>query len=541
MDLGIGEVVEPASPPMYLATSLGIGRADASAGNVEEYYKRMVALNYFKRAAQAAPEDSHVLAAPGFLWEIKEDKEDCSVNDHTQIEEDKVVVEVQKTPFEEEKELVSPSLHLVIGVGIDVAFVGGINAADFGKGGNTEDLSNRLFLRNYAQFLYQSKRDLQGAEQYYSRAVLADPADGEIISQYAKLVWELHRDQDKAMSYFERAVQATPEDSHEDGAVQDHIQAPLFLRAMTAANGDLQIQGKQHVHPQLGQTHSEEKQFFLCWPQYFIYNSTALRIGQKHLVLDPLLLRLVLMEDQNSSHVLLQEAREDAGEDGGGGRRCSGRGRAVYGGDGGGVRHTFTFRYKGDLHGTEEYYLRATLADPKDVEILLLYANLVWKLHQDQDRALNYFKRAAQAAPEDSHVLAAPGFLWEIKEDKEDCSIEEDDKVLVELLLGIDVAVVGGINAADFGKGGNTEDYYKRMVEENPSNRLFLRNYAQFLYQSKRDLQGAEQYYSRAVLADPADGEIISQYAKLVWELHRDQDKAVSYFERVVQATPEDS
>ncbi|KAL7212744.1 hypothetical protein ACSBR2_015428 [Camellia fascicularis] len=66
------------------------------------------------------------------------------------------------------------------------------------------------------------------------------------------------------------------------------------------------------------------------------------------------------------------------------------------------------------------------------------------------------------------------------------------------------------------------------MVEENPSNPLFLRNYAQFLYQSKRDLQGAEQYYSRAVLADPADGEIISQYAKLVWELHHDQDKAMS-------------
>ncbi|CAL5345232.1 unnamed protein product [Camellia sinensis] len=285
-DFGIGEVVKAASPPMYLATGLGIGRADASADSVEEYYKSMVgeepsnplflriyaqllqskgdlhgaeeyyfratladpkdgeilllyaklvwkhhqdqdrALNYFKRAA---PEDSHVLADYAcFLWEIKEDKEDCSVNDHTQIEEDdKVLVEVQKTPFEEEKELVSPSLHLAIGVGIDVAVVGGIdgvacNAADFGKGGNTVDYymrmveenpSNRLFLRNYAQFLYQSKRDLQGTEQYYSSAVLANPADGEIISQYAKVVWELHHDQDKAMSYFERAVQATAEDS----------------------------------------------------------------------------------------------------------------------------------------------------------------------------------------------------------------------------------------------------------------------------------------------------------------------------------------
>ncbi|KAL7243433.1 hypothetical protein ACSBR1_015763 [Camellia fascicularis] len=354
-DLGIGEVVEPVSPPMYLATGLGIGGAGANAGNAEEYYKRMVgedpsnplflrnyaqllqskgdlhgAEEYYFRATLADRKDGeilllyakllplkigqyfpsfiiasfylfllsgcvlwkvenrsaisrrnwseiyskphlehHVLAAYAcFLWEIEEDKEDCSVNDHTQIEEDdKVPVEVQKTPFEEENELVSPSLHLAIGVRIDVAVVGGIdgvdcNAADFGKAGNTEDYykrmveensSNPLFLRNYAQFLHQSKRDLQGAEQYYSRAVLADPADGEIILQYAKLVWELHHDQDKAMSYFERAVQDTPEDSHvlatyanflwqteedeeEDGAVQDHIQAPLFLGAMTAAN-----------------------------------------------------------------------------------------------------------------------------------------------------------------------------------------------------------------------------------------------------------------------------------------------------------------
>jgi predicted ATPase len=28
-----------------------------------------------------------------------------------------------------------------------------------------------------------------------------------------------------------------------------------------------------------------------------------------------------------------------------------------------------------------------------------------------------------------------------------------------------------------------TEEYYKKMVQENPGNPLFLRNYAQFLYQ----------------------------------------------------------
>ncbi|MCI73742.1 TPR repeat protein, partial [Trifolium medium] len=40
------------------------------------------------------------------------------------------------------------------------------------------------------------------------------------------------------------------------------------------------------------------------------------------------------------------------------------------------------------------------------------------------------------------------------------------------------------------GSGGNdgdsnhgVEEYYKKMVQQNPGNSLFLRNYAQFLYQ----------------------------------------------------------
>lgn len=60
-----------------------------------------------------------------------------------------------------------------------------------------------------------------------------------------------------------------------------------------------------------------------------------------------------------------------------------------------------SWQSKGDFHGAEDYYLRATLANPQDGESLLEYAKLVWQLHHDQDRALSYFERAAQAAPED--------------------------------------------------------------------------------------------------------------------------------------------
>ncbi|CAH9093786.1 unnamed protein product [Cuscuta europaea] len=106
----------------------------------------------------------------------------------------------------------------------------------------------------------------------------------------------------------------------------------------------------------------------------------------------------------------------------------------------------------------------------------------------------------------------------------------------------------GGQRPVDFYRGGgdnnhgfSLEEHYKKMMEENPSNPLFLRNYAQFLYQTKGDFEGAEEYYSRAILADPNDGEVLSQYAKLVWELHHDAERATTYFQCAVQAASQDS
>ncbi|KAI3876133.1 hypothetical protein MKW98_029085 [Papaver atlanticum] len=151
------------------------------------------------------------------------------------------------------------------------------------------------------------------------------------------------------------------------------------------------------------------------------------------------------------------------------------------------------------------------------------------------------------------------GFIEENEKDKfnEFQYLGQDNDINPSLFLarglGIDVnggggggGAGGGFNFAKFGVGGvqNEEEigeYYKKMLEENPSSALFLRNYAQFLYKSKGDLRGADEYYSRAILADPLDGEILLQYARLVWELHHDYARACSHFERAVQAAPEDS
>lgn len=230
---------------------------------------------------------------------------------------------------------------------------------------------------------------------------------------------------------------------------------------------------------------------------------------------------------------------------------------------------------KGDLSGAERYYFQATLADPKDGDTLSQYAKLAWELHRDKDRASDYFERSVHAAPENSHVLAAyASFLWDINDDESDdemsmlsdkTKIEDTEETTVSRNLdykednrpvspplhlaaglGIGDNIFGGGSPVDYtvavsDLNGNSEEYYVRMIKENPHNPVLLRNYAQFLSQSKGDLQGAEEYYSRAILVDPTDGETISHYAILTWQLHRDKYKASSYFKRAIQASPEDS
>lgn len=63
---------------------------------------------------------------------------------------------------------------------------------------------------------------------------------------------------------------------------------------------------------------------------------------------------------------------------------------------------------------------------------------------------------------------------------------------LLQIEVGID-GFTGGKDSPIFEAGGlknsaELKKYYRSMTEENPSDPLFLRNYAQFLYQVKLQL-----------------------------------------------------
>ncbi|KAK2967925.1 hypothetical protein RJ640_010535 [Escallonia rubra] len=301
----------PGAEENYFRASL----ADPKDGEVLMQYATLVwqlhrnqdrASRYFERATHVLPNDSQILGAyASFLWEIDEDdNEDFPHIDELQSEKGEGKFEFLGVAFEEENRPASPPLYLAAGLGIDMAGFGAgtgtfsstepklgedRNPEEHHKRMLAENPCNPLFLRNYAQYdpkfdcyttaywkrmdisheshwlrpflealigiprLKLSKGDLEGAEYYYSRAILADPGDGEIIAQYAKVVWELHHDQDKALSYFERAVQAAPSESHVLGAyakflwetdgdeercygIQSDIQVPLSGGVMTSAH-----------------------------------------------------------------------------------------------------------------------------------------------------------------------------------------------------------------------------------------------------------------------------------------------------------------
>ncbi|XP_050366848.1 uncharacterized protein LOC126785263 [Argentina anserina] len=192
---------------------------------------------------------------------------------------------------------------------------------------------------------------------------------------------------------------------------------------------------------------------------------------------------------------------------------------------------------------------------------------------EEEDSDREYDEEEVEEVEESERVIAVEGDIVGLEEKGKKVSLSEDMRTMQkmwgggyedqrelvnqEMYLAKGLGIGGGSGggrggheaswgiAGGDGDGGDNnngvEEHYKKMVDEHPGNPLFLGNYANFLYQTKRDLPLAEEYYSRSLLADPNDGEILVQYAKVIWELHHDEDRALSYYERAVQAAPQDS
>ncbi|KAK9275693.1 hypothetical protein L1049_022960 [Liquidambar formosana] len=196
------------------------------------------------------------------------------------------------------------------------------------------------------------EKDTVRAEEYYERAILASPGDGEVLSLYGKLIWDTNRDENRAKSYFDQAVYASPNDCMVLGSyahfmweaeeVEDEAEKKQEAAILGFSGGGVG-KGKKTGGDGSG---DEDRSKMDAYYQEMLKSNPG----------DSLLLR--------NYGKFLHEVEKDA------------------------VR-------------AEEYYERAILESPGDGEVLSLYGQLIWDTQRDENRAKSYFDQAVSASPND--------------------------------------------------------------------------------------------------------------------------------------------
>ncbi|KVI01314.1 hypothetical protein Ccrd_020416, partial [Cynara cardunculus var. scolymus] len=87
--------------------------------------------------------------------------------------------------------------------------------------------ANSLILANYAKYLKEIRGDFVKAEEFCSRAILANPSDGNALSMYADLIWETQRDSSRAQNDEEREAVSEMNVAASPGFFQEASQFPI--------------------------------------------------------------------------------------------------------------------------------------------------------------------------------------------------------------------------------------------------------------------------------------------------------------------------
>jgi protein O-mannosyl-transferase len=84
------------------------------------------------------------------------------------------------------------------------------------------------------------------------------------------------------------------------------------------------------------------------------------------------------------------------------------------------------------------------------------------------------------------------------------------------------------------------EACYKKALQIDPTRSFTLSNYAQFLFDVRKDLNGAEAFHKRAVEGGSTDAYSLVRYATFLDSVRNDADKAEDLFKSALQLAPKD-
>ncbi len=82
---------------------------------------------------------------------------------------------------------------------------------------------------------------------------------------------------------------------------------------------------------------------------------------------------------------------------------------------------------------------------------------------------------------------------------------------------------------------------YKKLIENEPNNSFILNNYATFLVDITKEYEKADEYYRKAIDADPDNLNIIAAYAKYLTNIRKNYDKAEQFYSEGLAKNTSDS
>jgi Tfp pilus assembly protein PilF len=343
----------------------------------------------------------------------------------------------------------------------------------------------------YANFLADSRGDRSAAEVTYKRAIKADPNNAAVLNDYAVFLSQQHHDPDGAEEIYRRALGADPN------------------RALTLGNyaGFLSMQ-----------RHDAD---------------AAENMWRRAVRADPNNPRLLWLFAR-----FLADTRDAADEAGSLFRRAveANPRNAFYLSE----YAAFLSSRVEDLDAAEEMYRSALAAEPGRPATISGYATFLADRRDDLDSAEALHRQGVEAAPSNAHLLANYALFLAYRRHDPDaaeamferaCGSGPDDPAVLRRYAAFLAIVRSELEAADAA--------YRRAVEAAPEDASLLCDYAQFLIDHRDNVGAAEAAFRRALDADPSHSRSLIGFGKLLSNRRHDPDGARALFERALAIGPD--
>ena len=345
-------------------------------------------------------------------------------------------------------------------------------------------------LGNYANFLKNQRKDDARAEEYYLRAIAADPNHANTLGNYALFLQIQRKDDARAEEYYLKAIAADPNHANTFGnyAVflknqrKDDARAEeYYLKAIAADPNHANNLGNYAVflkNQRKDDARAEE---------YYLKAIAADPNHAHNLGNYALFLQNQRKDDARAEEYYLKAIAADP-------NHAHNLGNYAL----------FLENQRKDDARAEEYYLKAIAADPNHANTLGNYAIFLKNQRKDDARAEEYYLRAIAADPNHANNLGSYALFLQNQ--------RKDD--------------------------ARAEEYYLRAIAADPNHANNLGSYALFLKNQRKDDARAEEYYLKAIAADPKDADYLGSYALFLQNQRKDDARAEEYYLKAIAADP---